>query len=218
MGKGNMKKKLLIGFACGFLLSGAAVSAEARSVPLVNAGFKTGDFTRWYLENTVSEVQGRSDEFIAYNLQEDKYFSILEDGEQAVSSMLSEKIVSNDGESIFEMAALNSKDTSLFHEFADVKIMNAETGNIIAIPWIENSFKSDVFWDGPWAKWVATASNAGKHFVQYEIANMEGSYLNSFGPFDAVSVNQPIPEPATMILLGAGLIGLAGIRIRRKKK
>jgi len=213
-----MKKKLLMGLACGFLLSGAALSAEARSVPLVNAGFKTGDFTGWYLGSTVSEVQDRIDDCITYNLQEDKYFSILEDGEQGVSSMLSEKIALNNGDSIFEMAVLNFKDASLFNEFADVKILNAETGNVIAIPWFESGFKSDFFGDGPWTKWVATASNAGNHFVQYEIANMGDSYFNSFGPFDTVSVNQPVPEPATMILLGAGLIGLAGIRIRRKKK
>ncbi|HFQ80608.1 MAG TPA: PEP-CTERM sorting domain-containing protein [Desulfobacterales bacterium] len=49
-----------------------------------------------------------------------------------------------------------------------------------------------------------------------------GVAIRSFGGFniDTISVNSaaPVPEPATMLLFGIGIAGLAGSRIRRKKK
>jgi len=42
-----------------------------------------------------------------------------------------------------------------------------------------------------------------------------GSY--GYGGFSIGTAKQPIPEPTTMLLLGAGLIGLAGVRRNRKE-
>lgn len=48
-------------------------------------------------------------------------------------------------------------------------------------------------------------------FGRYIIDNFEGT----FGSTEDIS---PVPEPATMLLLGIGIAGLAGARFRRKKK
>ncbi len=50
------------------------------------------------------------------------------------------------------------------------------------------------------------------------VINHNGSGLTSF---DATNIVKPIPEPGTLILLGCGLVGVAGytkLRLSRRKK
>jgi len=62
----------------------------------------------------------------------------------------------------------------------------------------------------------------GYHIV-YDFGNglavTDGFYV-AYAPFcanDVMGGGAPVPEPATMLLFGAGIIGLAGSRIRRNK-
>ena len=54
-------------------------------------------------------------------------------------------------------------------------------------------------------------------FSPYYLSDAWGYEIFTLPGIGAVCVN-PVPEPGTFILLGAGIVGLAGIRARRNKK
>ena len=54
----------------------------------------------------------------------------------------------------------------------------------------------------------------GNQNASFKYADLNGLALRS----GTVSADTPVPEPATMLLFGTGLLGLAGVSIRRRKK
>ncbi|MBW2659612.1 MAG: PEP-CTERM sorting domain-containing protein, partial [Deltaproteobacteria bacterium] len=62
--------------------------------------------------------------------------------------------------------------------------------------------------------WSAYLLNDGVSSGQWEFDGHKAlSHMSVYG-----SQTAPVPEPATMLLFGTGLIGLVGARIRRKRK
>jgi hypothetical protein len=48
--------------------------------------------------------------------------------------------------------------------------------------------------------------------------SMVSTSISHDGAFVGRHVDDPVPEPATMLLFGTGIAGIVGIRLRKKKK
>jgi len=59
--------------------------------------------------------------------------------------------------------------------------------------------------------------NEGYH-LHFDLYNKDGDKIDKFAPFSHDVTTNGVPEPATVVLLGLGLVGLAGIGRKRMKR
>ncbi|OGR01082.1 MAG: hypothetical protein A2511_00460 [Deltaproteobacteria bacterium RIFOXYD12_FULL_50_9] len=223
-----MKKQLLAGLTMGLILAGSVGIASATPIAL-NVDFGSTDQLRIYDGIGAAPSSGTTWNGIMFSSGTNllKYsdgssatgISIASTASQAYSdggnALLGDRVFVTGSWGPFDVtiSGLNSGSTYDLYVYGSNTIY-ASTYTVGAI--------SDYALGGQNLPFVyhnnyglLEGLNATNGQIHIDVARYSGSAAAVIGGFQLIEY--PVPEPATMLLLGMGIAGLAGFRLRRKK-
>lgn len=189
-------KTLLIVIAMSVLVCAPSFAQNL----LTNGSFETGDFTGWTTGGNFEDTEVVSGPFYVYTgAQQGNFYAVL--GPVGTDATLSQSFATQAGTSYtfsFWIAAVGD-DPSDFSAFWDgTQVYSASDPNT----------------GGVYQQFTFTETGTGNDTISFSFRD-DPEYI----ALDNVSVSQngggTVPEPSSFLLLGSGVLGLAGV-VRRK--
>jgi hypothetical protein len=202
-----MNRKFIAFLVTGLAMLWMGGVANAGEVLVLNKGFETGDFTAWSTSGPGSASVVHTDE--GFGPTEGAWFADL-----SAIQKLSQNVSWNAGDTYNFTWNFIGKDQVVGNDqsFFEVKDF---LGNVIS----SNVLANDALFAGTngvgatgWQSGSYTFTSAGAGTINFVVTHTGAN------PASKLFVDtRPVPEPASMILLGTGIASMIGTRLRKKR-